>query len=289
MWRLSLSMSMLLLAQNVSATIFSTIHTAQPSSLGANRAAMTYDYGWTIEDWDTTPGSSSSTAPNPCYGLGVCTIAINQAQDGGVGGSVLSQANPQCRLTAAEGTTGVRSMGELGDLYKKKCALPRSGIIQNTPRSTKNNAECVGLFYSTTGDRHASNGRLLPGSRCVDIAPRYTSCWFIYPATLFNHYVQEPGTIASGGSVMTASISGACSTGGVRGRFHLPGNRANLGTSGIYSLFMGFDGKGIDGRTFTADAGTGFYIAIRSILMSPSTAISSGVHSGTAVLTISLY
>ena len=275
-----------LLPHPASATIFSSIDRIEASSAfsRANSGVVKYDYHWTIQDWDTTPGTHSSLLPNPCYGLSVCTVAINLAQEG-QRGVTFAQANSQCSLTAAEGSTRVRSMGELGDLYKRKCALPMSGILQHTQQNAINNAECIGLFYSTTGDRHAAGGQLLPGSRCVDLAQRASYCEFTYRSLNFNHGTLSPEQISSGRHSISNQVAIGCSVAATAQVFLNPESRISVGPGISSHITTG--SRAINAATFRVQRGGFVMVPITSTLSSVGY-ISGGTFSGSGTLVVTI-
>lgn len=276
----------LLLAQSASATIFSSIHSIeQASSLRSNLGTQLYDYQWTIQDWETTAGSNTSAMPNPCYGLSVCSIAINLALDGRRGSSS-AQANPQCGLTAADGTTRVRSMGELGELYKQKCALPISGHLQHTQQSAVHQAECVGLFYSTTGQRDAVDGQLLPGSRCLNTSAKALGyCEFNLGYQNFNHGVLTPAQISSGRHSVTHEVMILCSRQTVAQVFLTLDSSIHLG-SGI-SSYITTGNSAINGFRIQVQQGRHAIMPITSTLRSSGN-ITGGKFSGSATLIVTI-
>lgn len=285
-WRFVWATCVLLLSQTSAASIYSTLYRIQQhSALSHSHAgAVTLDYHWTIQDWDTTPGSSSSMLANPCYGLSACTIGINLAQQG-LQVSGLNSANPQCYLTAAEGSTRVRSMGELGELYKRKCSLPISGTIQTTQRSVSTAPECVGLFYAITAEPHASNAKILPGSRCTDVAPRLGYCEFGTSQLNLNHGVLTPAQISSGRHSVSDQIVIGCTVDSTAQVFLNPSSTISLG-SGISSSITS-NNRPINAMRFYVPRWGGIVVPITSTLSSTGN-VTGGRFSGSGTLIVGI-
>lgn len=272
---LSLLIFLLLISPSVFANIFSTIDSVRVSG----RNPTQYDYIFTIHSWD-----SSSTAQNPCLGQAYCNVQISHRHAiGGAGGD--TTVSPQCKLTAAQGSTRVKTVGELGKLYQQVCALPRSGStfhrsLQNLP---PNFPECVGIFYTTSKSQYGEDIlQPMPGSQCGISPPPVGQCGIANDNMVIDHQTVGPADIINRSSKATVGMTLTCSQNLRIQVFLKSGPTIPLGNSGISSRLT-VDGVSLDTYTISLNANQPKTVTITSTLEGLGT-ILEGTYSGSTTL-----
>ncbi len=272
---LSLLIFLLLMSPSVFANIFSTIDSVRVSG----RNPTQYDYVFTIHSWDT-----ASQVKNPCLGAPYCNVQINHRHkiDGDGGDTTV---NPQCKLTAAQGSNRAQTVGELGKLYQQYCSLPRSGTtfhrsLQNQP---PNFPECVGIFYSLSKNQYGEDIlKPMPGSQCGISPPPVGQCGVANDNMVLDHQTVGPEDIINKSSQATVGMTLTCSQ-NLRIKMYLKsGPTIPLGNSGIHSRLT-VDGTSLDTYAISLNGNQPKTVTITSTLEGQGT-ISEGAYSGSTTL-----
>lgn len=112
-------------------------------------------YSYVLESWD-----ENSNLPNPCYNQFVCKIVVATQRDDGLA----SSSNvPSMELSRSD-IKGVKTVGELGAIYKSYRQLPYSGKIKH--KKAGGEMPCVTFFYRTDYSTSTSGSIPVPGAVC---------------------------------------------------------------------------------------------------------------------------
>ncbi len=267
-------LAFLMLPMHVNGAIYSYISRSEYSS-----SLSVYHY--TVESWE-----DETSQANPCFGGSGCTLWIAHRHD--ESGNPGTTYNAKLDSNTAPEMTKVRTVGELGQIYKRYWSLPLSGTLEHTGSKVPN--ECVGIFYRVAvppvGLAYA---QLLPGSICGVAPPPAGVCGF----TDLSDIVLDHGTInldESSSSRVEKSIEVQCSVAsnlklviatGEQGKLVLSGGEG----AGFYSSLT-LDGMYANDGVVLSNVGpAGRRVTLVSNLHAGT---GSGVFTGSAVMILAI-
>lgn len=266
---------LLLMSSSAFANIFSTIDGVRVSGKDPTQ----YDYFFTIHSWDTT-----SNTRNPCLGAPYCNVQMSHRHGiNGDGGD--TTVSPQCKLTAAQGSTRAQTVGELGKLYQQYCPLPRSGTTfhRSLQNQVPNFPECVGIFYTISKSQYGEDIlKPMPGSQCGISPPPVGQCGIANDNMVLDHQTVGPEDIINKSSQATVGMTLTCSQNLRIQMFLKSGPTIPLGNSGIHSRLT-VDGASLDAHVISLNANQPKTVTITSTLEGQGK-ISEGAYSGSTTL-----
>lgn len=136
---------------------------------------MSGTFYYEMLDWTT-----DDETPNPCYNNTRCKLLITSSHNASVDEGVASDG--VWKASSSPWVANSRSIGELGENFKKFVSVPRTGSFLYN--NILGGAGCVGIFYSES--LFGSLNRL-PNSVCAIPPEEKNACSILTPQITLNH------------------------------------------------------------------------------------------------------
>jgi len=135
---------------------------------------------WGVFHYEMLDWTTDDDKPNPCYNNSDCRIMITSSYNKS---GFSTDADGYWLASKFPWVSSSRTMGELGESFRKNVGLPRVGAF-NYNRYLIVGGACVGLFYAK--DSMSSITRM-PGSICATPPEGDVSCDIETPNLTLNH------------------------------------------------------------------------------------------------------
>ncbi|HAT4919954.1 TPA: exotoxin [Serratia marcescens] len=146
---------------------------------------------WTTDD----------NKPNPCYNNLNCTMMITSSYNAS---GYPSDSDGYWEASKVSWVASSRTMGELGENFKRNVGLPRAGGFAYNRYLIVGGA-CVGLFYRSDV---VGVIKRMPGSICANPPEGNVSCDIVTPSLTLNHGVINIGEVE--GNTASESLNITC-------------------------------------------------------------------------------
>lgn len=230
-----------------------------------------------VHYWD-----EDDNTPSPCIGSTYCYVAVGwhyENQPGVLVESLVVNINKN-----------VRTVGEIGRLYREKFGMPHSGVKSGKTIGNRPGQKiCFAMKYQATGTPSMDVPALMPGNSCTYIDPiDPVACYVHAPSTInINHGVVNASELSN--STASENVRVTCNKrANVRVRVtdtEIRMKKSN-GTDGNVSSKIYLNGNYFMTTLVADDIGSMLNIESR---LSSSGDVSGGVLSGSTVMIVDIF